>query len=222
MGRAIRERVGVTALAAGTSVMMLLAGCTVGSSGGGSASPSTSTAAAQGNGAGQAISTATPAGQAVCKGRSVPDIVQTVEPSVVTVRTSKGLGSGIAYRQDMVLTDQHVVARNEGSAPTFDTVEVALADGSTLKGTVVGSDLLTDLAVVTVSGRKPDAPISPGSPGGALVDVCGQVVGVNEAYIPPSSGAVSLGSPPRRSSRPRSRTSPSRPARSSIPPSASG
>lgn len=38
-----------------------------------------------------------------------------------------------------------------------------------------------------------DASISPGNSGGALLDATGQVVGINEAYIPPSAGAVSLG-----------------------------
>jgi S1-C subfamily serine protease len=179
----------------------------------------------------------------------VPQIVSKVEPSVVTVRTQNGLGSGIVYRDDTVLTDQHVVALQEGQPKTFSHVQLELADGSTIRGTVTGSDLLTDLAVIRVSrhdlppltfrtslpkpgetvlaigsplgfnssvtegivsalGRnlpssnnapplvdliQTDAAISPGNSGGALVDVCGQVVGVNEAYIPPQSGAVSLG-----------------------------
>jgi len=35
-----------------------------------------------------------------------------------------------------------------------------------------------------------DAPISPGNSGGALLDTQGQVVGINEAYVPPEEGAV--------------------------------
>jgi serine protease Do len=38
-----------------------------------------------------------------------------------------------------------------------------------------------------------DASTSPGNSGGALLDASGRVVGINEAYIPPEVGAVSLG-----------------------------
>jgi len=38
-----------------------------------------------------------------------------------------------------------------------------------------------------------DAAISPGNSGGALINSAGKVIGISEAYIPPESGAVSLG-----------------------------
>ncbi|GAC1367959.1 MAG: hypothetical protein NVSMB43_00760 [Pseudarthrobacter sp.] len=38
-----------------------------------------------------------------------------------------------------------------------------------------------------------DAPISPGNSGGAVADASGQVIGLSEAYLPPSSGAVAIG-----------------------------
>jgi S1-C subfamily serine protease len=119
----------------------LVAGCSSGgntaghrgASGGGHGSASTNRhppAAASGNHLTRAI----PQGHAVCKGKAITDIVQQVEPSVVTVRTQKGLGSGIVYRKDVILTDQHVVAVNEGQPQTFSRVQVSLADGTTLTG----------------------------------------------------------------------------------------
>ncbi len=38
-----------------------------------------------------------------------------------------------------------------------------------------------------------DAPISPGNSGGAVINMRGEIIGISEAYIPPSAGAVSLG-----------------------------
>ena len=174
----------------------------------------------------------------------IVDVVSRLEPSVVTIKTGDGLGSGVVYRADgVIVTNAHVV----GSAKQ---VQVTFADSTQVGGQVTGTDEVTDLAVVRVdrqglpavslrqdlpqpgetalaigsplgfensvtkgiisgvsrqipastTGGRPlvdliqtDAAISPGNSGGALIDGQGRLVGINEAYIPPSAGAVSLG-----------------------------
>jgi S1-C subfamily serine protease len=79
---------------------------------------------------------------------------QTID-SVVAIRTGSGLGSGFAYQIDdndsngsntsYFVTSAHVV----GDA---DQVIVQFARADSLNGTVVGTDELTDLAVVRVNG----------------------------------------------------------------------
>lgn len=174
----------------------------------------------------------------------LPELVENLAPSVVTIFTEGGLGSGVVYSADgLILTNEHVI---HGAT----TVEVGFADGQRVEGTVKASDAVTDLALVQaertglpkpnyqtalpkvgegalvlgsplgfentatagiISGLhrsipgsasnslslvdliQTDAPISPGNSGGAVINMRGEIIGISEAYIPPSAGAVSLG-----------------------------
>ncbi|MFJ5861024.1 S1C family serine protease [Pseudarthrobacter sp. NPDC092439] len=175
---------------------------------------------------------------------SLPELVENLSPSVVTIFTRGGLGSGVVYSEDgLILTNEHVV---RGAAE----VEVGFADGQRVSGTVKATDAVTDLALIQadrtglpkpvyqttlpkvgedalvlgsplgfentatagiISGLhrsipgsasnslslvdliQTDAPISPGNSGGAVINMRGEIIGISEAYIPPSAGAVALG-----------------------------
>lgn len=171
------------------------------------------------------------------------EVTQRLEPSVVTIRTDTGLGSGVVWKAGTLVTNAHVVGNQH-------MVTVVYADGTRSGGTVLAADTVTDVAIVRtdrtnlpvpqfrmelpvpgeralaigsplgfqnsvtagiISGLhreipgsasqtrslvdliQTDASISPGNSGGALLDAQGRIVGINEAYIPPSAGAVSLG-----------------------------
>jgi S1-C subfamily serine protease len=71
-------------------------------------------------------------------------IYQAVNPSVVTVQTSTGMGSGWVYSSDgYIVTNQHVVGAET-------KVEVDFTNGNKVFGNVVGTDQNTDLAVIKV------------------------------------------------------------------------
>jgi putative serine protease PepD len=124
------------------------------------ASPnSTTTVASTGNvGAGS---------EASCTVTSVADDVL---PSVVTIGASgqagAGTGSGEVIRDDgYILTNNHVIS----PAANGGKVEVTFAAGTTVPATIVGRDILTDLAVLKVSPPKDMKVIALGSSGSLRV-----------------------------------------------------
>lgn len=70
-------------------------------------------------------------------------VAQLLGPSVVQIETGAGLGSGVVYRDGLILTNNHVI---EGST----TVTVRFNDGGFATGTVLGSAPNVDIAVVQV------------------------------------------------------------------------
>lgn len=73
---------------------------------------------------------------------TIPDLVRQVEPSVVTVLTEKGVGSGIVYKDDgTIVTVAHVVAG-------ANVVTVAFVDGQQVSARVRAADQVSDVAVL--------------------------------------------------------------------------
>ena len=85
-------------------------------------------------------------------GDGVVSIAEAVSPAIARVEVSgpqRSTGSGVVFRQDgHLLTNAHVV---EGA----ESIDVVLADGSEHRGQLVGSDPLTDIAVVAIEADGP-------------------------------------------------------------------
>ncbi|HEY7591397.1 MAG TPA: trypsin-like peptidase domain-containing protein [Candidatus Limnocylindrales bacterium] len=103
----------------------------------------------------------------------IPALVHEVEPSVVTVIRDGGLGSGVVWSQDTIVTNNHVV---EG----VTDVVVALADGTRTDGRVLATDPLSDLAIVrTERADLPAATFAAALPEvGSLAVAIGSPLGV--------------------------------------------
>jgi putative serine protease PepD len=90
---------------------------------------------------------------AAAAGGSVEKVAATVLPSVVKINvtgsSASGSGSGIILSADgNILTNNHVVSL----AGSGGTITVNLNDGRTAKATVIGTDPVTDLAVIHAQG----------------------------------------------------------------------
>lgn len=153
----------------------------------------------------------------------------------------QSLGSGVVVSEDgYIITNNHVIEQSED-------IRVTLYDKRSFKGTVVGSDPKTDIAVVKVSARnlptltwgdsdklqvgefvlaignpfglshtvtmgiisavgranvgiadyedfiQTDAAINPGNSGGPLVNIKGELIGINTAIFSRSGGYQGIG-----------------------------
>ena len=201
----------------------------------------------------QAVQTAFTSAGVSASFTDVADIAEVVTPSVVRVEVYRdgqtiGSGSGVIFRDDgHVITNAHVV--DDG-----DQFRVVMSDGEFIDADLVGTDSLTDIAVVRITGAasspfvpvtlgsttalragepaiaigsplrllggptvtvgvvsalnrrlqspkgdwlydlvQTDAPISPGSSGGALVDASGALVGITTVIAVSDVGAEGLG-----------------------------
>lgn len=76
--------------------------------------------------------------------RGIPRLVEELAPSMVTIFTEGGLGSGVVYSADgLILTNEHVIRASS-------EVEVGFADGQRVAGEVRATDPVTDLALIHV------------------------------------------------------------------------
>jgi len=118
-------------------------------------------------------------------GLTVPDIYQRVAPSVVIVRTSHDLGTGVIVADNgTILTANHVIAGGGAVTVTF-------ADGTTARATVAAASPKMDIATL-IPAKLPQvvvpATLGGGADVGASVVAIGNPLGLTDSV---SAGVIS-------------------------------
>ena len=116
---------------------------------------------------------------------TVPAIYQRIAPSVVTVRTAKGLGTGVIVSDSgTILTADHVIAGAKAVTVTF-------ADGTVAKAAVASASAKMDVALL-VPAQLPQvvvpANLGAGADVGAAVVAIGNPLGLTDSV---TAGVVS-------------------------------
>ncbi len=149
-GHKINMRLQLVARGAMLSAALAVAGCS------GSSQPAASAAApAAAGSAASGSGSATGSSQLQALQDGYAGLVRRTLPSVVEIRTSTGLGSGVVFDdQGDVVTNAHVV----GTDNRFDVV--VAGSSQALPATLVGTYPPNDLAVIKVNGAKGLRPAS--------------------------------------------------------------
>ena len=109
-------------------------------------------------------------------------------PLMASESSEAGVGSGVIYKKEgdfaYIVTNQHVV---EGAK----AVKVTMADGTELDAEPVGGDVLTDLAVLKVSGEAIDTVAEFGDSG--ILKVGESVIAIGNPLGLQFSGSVTTG-----------------------------
>ena len=150
---------------------------------------------------------------AAIKDGTVEKVANAVLPSVVKVNVSgqsgSGTGSGVVLSKDgEVLTNNHVVA----GAGDGSSLSVSFNDGTTKKASVIGTDPLTDIAVIKVEDPSGLTPAAIGKSGelkvGQAVVAVGSPFGLNATV---TTGIVSALNRPVSTSAPEEEQAPQNP-----------
>lgn len=110
---------------------------------------------------------------------------------------------GVDKPSDVALLQ--IKAKNLTAVPLGDSNQVKVGDFVAAIGNPFGLSQTVTSGIVSALGRttlgiesyenfiQTDAPINPGNSGGALIDMRGQLVGINTAILAPSRGSIGIG-----------------------------